>query len=182
MLLDIGLTPGVAALILLFLLGAGGVFALGAAAIAILVLGPRRWDAMTLPAAAAFVACVGYILLGGGSVSPIPSAIIATLLVAFVVAWLQRDSLEGRDPRAVRAARAIRIVGSVLVWLLAGLAVGLVIGAATQSAIPLLIFPLIGLLLGLRPAVVLERRSGRAADPGTPTPEETPPSAGILDE
>jgi hypothetical protein len=182
MILEVGVTPGAVALVLVFLLGAGGVLALGAAAIAILILGPRRWEAMTLPAGAAFVSCVGYVLLSSGSVSPIPSAIIATLLVAFVVTWLQRDSLEGRDLRAVRAARAIRIAGSVLVWLLAGLAVGLVVGAATQSAIPLLIFPLIGVLLGLRPAVVQERTSGPAADPGTPTPEETPPSAGILDE
>jgi len=182
MLLDIGLTPSVAALILLFLLGAGGVLALGAAAIAILVLGPRRWDAMTLPAGTAFVACVGYLLLSGGSVSPIPSALIATLLVAFVVGWLQRDSLDGRDPRAVRAARAIRIVGSVLVWLLTGLAVGLVIGAATQSAIPLAVFPLIGILLGLRPAVVGDSKAGEASGPEAPAPEETPSSAGILDE
>ena len=181
MLLDIGLTPDVAALIILFLLGAGAVIALGAAAIAVSVLGPRRWDAMTLPAGAAFVACVGYILVSGSRVSPLPSAIIATLLVAFVVAWLQRDSLEGRELSAVRAARAIRIVGSVLVWLLAGLAVGLVIGAATQNGLPLLIFPLIGILLGLRPAVLSDAKADRAAGPGTPTPEETP-SAGILDE
>jgi hypothetical protein len=182
MLLDIGLTPGVVAMIVLFLLGAGGVIALGAAAIAVFVLGPPRWNAVTLPAGAAFVACVGYLLLSGGRVSPLPSAIIASLLVAFVVAWLQRDSLEGRELSAVRAARAIRIVGSVLVWLLAGLAVGLVVGAATQSAIPLLMFPLIGILLGLRPAMVGDSNAAAETGPEAPTPEETPPSAGILDE
>lgn len=180
MILEVGVTPGVIALVLVFLLGAGGVVALGGAAIAVLVLGPRRWDAMTLPAGAAFVTSVGYILLSGGRVSPLPSAIIVGLLVAFVVAWLQRDSLDGRDRRARQAARAIRITGSVLAWLLGGLAIGLVIGAAAQSSLPLLIFPLIGVLIGLRSALVLDRTAARAN--ATLVPEETPPPAGILDE
>ena len=102
--------------------------------------------------------------------------------MAFVIAWLQRDSLDGRDRRARQAARAIRIIGSVLAWLLGGLAIGLVIGAATQSAFPLLIFPLIGVLIGLRSALILDRNAARANDRATSTPEETPPSAGILDE
>ena len=100
--------------------------------------------------------------------------------MAFVIAWLQRDSLDGRDRRAQQAARAIRIVGSALAWLLGGLAIGLVIGAATQSAFPLVIFPLIGVLIGLRSALILDRKAARAN--ATSTPEETPPPAGILDE
>jgi hypothetical protein len=182
MILEIGLTPGVMALVLVFLLGAGGVVALGASAVAVFVLGPRTWDAMTLPTGAAFIATVGYILLSGGRVSPLPSAIVVGVLVAFVIAWLQRDSLDGRDRRAQQAARAIRIVGSVLAWLLGGLAIGLVIGAAAQSALPLLIFPLIGVLIGLRSALTLDRSATRANERASVTPEETQPPTGILDE
>ena len=61
MILEVGVTPGVIALVLALLLGTGAVIALVAAAIAVLVLGPRRPDAMTLPAGAAFVASVGYV-------------------------------------------------------------------------------------------------------------------------
>ena len=182
MILEVGVTPGVIALVVALLLGIGAVIALVAAAIAVLVLGPRRPDALTLPAGAAFVASVGYILLSGGRVSPIPSATLVGFLVAFVIAWLQRDSLDAQDRRARQAARAIRITGSVLAWLLGGLAIGLVIGAATESAFPLLIFPLIGVLIGLRSALILDRNAARANDRASSTPEETPPSAGILDE
>jgi uncharacterized membrane protein len=182
MILEVGVTPGVIALVLVFLLGAGGVVALGGAAIAVFVLGPRRWDATTLPAGAAFVASVGYVLLSGGRVSPLPSAILVGVLVAFVIAWLQRDTLDSRDPRAMRAARAIRIGGSVLAWLLGGLSIGLVIGAATESWFPLLIFPLIGIVMGLRPAVVSDRNAAPPVDPASQAPEEAPPPAGILDE
>jgi len=181
MIFEIGLTPGVIALALVLLLGAGAVLGLLAAGIAVLVLGPRTWEAITLPAGAAFVASVGYVLLSGGRVSPLPSATVVGFLVAFVIAWLQRDSLDRADRRAQQAARAIRIVGSVLAWLLGGLAIGLVIGAATQSAFPLLIFPLIGILIGLRSALVLDRNAA-ASDRSSSTPEEAPPSAGILDE
>jgi len=181
MIFEIGLTPGVIALALVLLLGAGAVLGLLAAGIAVLVLGPRTWEAITLPAGAAFVASVGYVLLSGGRVSPLPSATVVGFLVAFVIAWLQRDSLDRADRRAQQAARAIRIVGSVLAWLLGGLAIGLVIGAAAQSAFPLLIFPLIGILIGLRSALVLDRNAA-ASDRSSSTPEEAPPSAGILDE
>jgi hypothetical protein len=181
MIFEIGLTPGVIALALVLLLGAGAVLGLLAAGIAVLVLGPRTWEAITLPAGAAFVASVGYVLLSGGRVSPLPSATVVGFLVAFVIAWLQRDSLDRADRRAQQAARAIRIVGSVLAWLLGGLAIGLVIGAAAQSAFPLLIFPLIGVLIGLRAALVLDRNAA-AHDRASSTPEEAPPSAGILDE
>jgi hypothetical protein len=181
MIFEIGLTPGVIALALVLLLGAGAVLGLLAAGIAVLVLGPRTWEAITLPAGAAFVASVGYVLLSGGRVSPLPSATVVGFLVAFVIAWLQRDSLDGADRRAQQAARAIRIVGSVLAWLLGGLAIGLVIGAAIQSVFPLLIFPLIGVLIGLRSALVLDRNAA-ANDRSSSTPEEAPPSAGILDE
>jgi cytochrome bd-type quinol oxidase subunit 2 len=180
MIFEDSITPGVIALVLVFLLGAGAVIALVASALAVLVLGPRRPDAMTLPAGSAFVASVGYVLLSGGRVSPLPSAIVVGVLVAFVITWLQRDSLDGRDHRAQQAARVIRIVGSVLAWLLGGLAIGLVIGAAAQSAFPLLLFPLIGVLIGLRSAVVLDRNAARAN--ASQDPEETPRSAGILDE
>ena len=181
MIFEIGLTPGVIALALVLLLGAGAVLGLLAAGIAVLVLGPRTWEAITLPAGAAFVASVGYVLLSGGRVSPLPSATVVGFLVAFVIAWLQRDSLDRADRRAQQAARAIRIVGSILAWLLGGLVIGLVIGAATQSAFPLLIFPLIGVLIGLRSALVLDRNAA-ASDRSSSTPEEAPPSAGILDE
>ena len=182
MILEVGITPGVVALALVLLLGAGAVLALVASAIAVSVLGPRSWDAMTLPAGAAFVASVGYVLLSGGRVSPLPSATVVAFLVAFVITWLQRDSLDSRDRRARQAARAIRIVGTVLAWLLGGLAIGLVIGAATESAFPLLIFPLIGVLIGLRSALILDRNAARANDRASSNQEETPPPAGILDE
>jgi hypothetical protein len=182
MIFEIGLTPGVIALALVLLLGAGAVLGLVAAAIAVLVLGPRTWEAMTLPAGAAFVASVGYVLVSGGRVLPLPSATVVAFLVAFVIAWLQRDSLDGADRRAQQAARAIRIVGSVLAWLLGGLAIGLVIGAAIQSVFPLLIFPLIGVLIGLRSALALDRNAARVNNRASSTPEETPASAGILDE
>ena len=160
MILEVGVTPGVIALVLALLLGAGAVIALVAAAIAVLVLGPRRPEAMTLPAGAAFVASVGYVLLSGGRVSPTPV----------------------RDPRRVprrvchrlAAARLTRRPGSTCA---AGgprhpdRRLGPRVAARRsrdrardrrgrlQSAFPLLIFPLIGVLIGLRSALVLDRNA-----------------------
>jgi hypothetical protein len=173
--LDTGLTLEGLVAGLALVLGAAATAALGQAAVAILVFGPRFWEAMTLPAVAAFVTMVAFVFTSSGPASPILSALIAGFLVAFLVAWLQRDSLEARSPAAKRTARRILIVGAILSWLLAGLAIGLVVSALVRSALPLAIFPLIGLLIATRPAAL---RSAVApidsADDG--------PSAGMLDE
>jgi len=121
------------------------------------------------------VTMVAFVLTSSGPASPILSTLIAGLLVAFLVAWLQRDSLEARSPAAKRTARKILIVGAILSWLLAGLGIGLVVSALVRSALPLAIFPLIGLLIATRPSAL---RS--AVAPIDSADDE--PSAGMLDE
>ena len=175
MILEIGLTVEGLVMGLVLVLGAAATAALAEAAVAVLVFGPRFWEAMTLPAAAAFVTMVAFVLTSSGPASPILSTLIAGLLVAFLVAWLQRDSLEARSPAAKRTARKILIVGAILSWLLAGLGIGLVVSALVRSALPLAIFPLIGLLIATRPSAL---RS--AVAPIDSADDE--PSAGMLDE
>ena len=175
MILEIGLTVEGLVMGLVLVLGAAATAALAEAAVAVLVFGPRFWEAMTLPAVAAFVTMVAFVLTSSGPASPILSTLIAGLLVAFLVAWLQRDSLAARSPAAKRTARRILIVGAILSWLLAGLGIGLVVSALVRSALPLAIFPLIGLLIATRPSAL---RS--AVAPIDSADDE--PSAGMLDE
>ena len=175
MILEIGLTLEVLVAGVALVLGAAATAALAEAAVAILVLGPRFWEAMTLPAVAAFVTMVAFVFTSAGPASPILSALVAGGLVAFLVAWLQRDALESRSPAGKRTARRILIVGAVLSWLLAGLAIGLIVGALARSALPLAIFPLLGLLIATRPSAL---RS--AVAPLDSADDER--SAGMLDE
>jgi hypothetical protein len=175
MIFDTGVTASTIGLLLVLLLGGTAVVGLAQAAVAVLVFGPRKWESMTLPGVAAVVTMVTFVLISRGPLSPLPATLVAGTLVAFLVAYLQRDSLEGGGSRAQRRARAIRMGGSILAWLLAGVAVGLVVGAMTGGPLPLLLFPLVGLLIALRP-------SARAAREGPPNSEEATRPPGMLDE
>jgi hypothetical protein len=175
--LDVGLTPEILAMVIVFALGGLGLFALVVGAIAVAIVGPRRWDAVMMPGIVVFILAVGLALFGRLDGSAVPWVVIAAFAVAIVTAFLQRGSLVDEDDPG---ASGIVVLGRVLVGLAIGAVVGLAGAAAMQNAFVLVICVAIGLLLGLRGAMSAEppRDGGGPVAPPTDTNQPT----AILDE
>ena len=154
------------------LLGTLGVAALITSSVAVAIVGPRRGDALTLPALAACLIAVVTALAG----APIPLLIGAMFLGALAIAGLQRGSLARADTGATRSTSPIVTASRLLAGVLIGVAVGLVFYASMQIAAIVVGLGIVGLSVAIatlvpRPA---RRPTDRPADPGRP--------AGILDE
>lgn len=173
---EIGLTPEVLAMIVIVGLGTAAVAALVVGGIAIAIVGPRRWDAVTLPSVVAFVLTVASVLLIR-DVQPL-WVVVAAFVTALFVAWLQKANIE--DDTAPIAG-GIFVVGRVLVGVLVGATLGLAAAAATQGVFALILCVLIGLALGLRSAMSADAPAP-AEVTGPRADAEPGPSAGMLDE
>ena len=174
--LDIGFTPEALAMVVIFALGGLGLFALVVGAVAVAIVGPRRWDAVTMPGIVVFVLAVGLALFGRLDGSAVPWVLVAAFAIAIATAFLQRGSLVDEDDPG---ASGIVVLGRVLVGLAIGAVVGLAGAAAMQNAFVLVICVGIGLLLGLRGAMSGE--PPRAGGPVAPPTDAEQPTA-ILDK
>jgi hypothetical protein len=173
---DIGLTPGFLAMIVIFGLGSAAVAAVVVGGIAVAIIGPRRWDAVTLPSVVAFVLAVASALVIRDA-QPL-WVVVAMFVAALLVAWLQKANIE--DDTAPSTGEVF-VVGRLLVGLMIGAAVGLAAAAATQGVFPLVLCVLIGLALGLRSAMSANAPAVPEA-PGPVVAAEPEPPAGMLDE
>ena len=154
-----------------------GLVALFVAAAAVLIVGPRRLDAVWLPAIAVLVTSIAVVALARPDGSAYPWLVGIAFGIALLIAWLQRGSL--REVGTSRAG-AVVTIGRILAGLSVGVLAGFVVSAITQSAFGLLIFPLIGLLLGLRWAMAIEQILD--ARRGLNQTQVTDRGPGILDE
>ena len=173
---DIGLTPEVLAMIVIVGLGTAAVAALAVGGVAVAIVGPRRWDAVTLPSVVAFVLVVASVLLIR-DVQPLV-VLVAAFVAALFVAWLQKANI---DDVTAPSADGVFVVGRGLVGVLVGATLGLAAAVLTQGVFAMILFVLIGLALGLRWAMTADapapvEASGPLAD------GEPGPSAGMLDE
>jgi hypothetical protein len=93
---EIGLTAGGVVLILAFWLGAMAIVALGAAGLAVAIVGPRRWTSLPVPAAVTSAVVIAVFLLGRLTMAHAPRLLLAALETAVIVSLIQRVAM----PRA----------------------------------------------------------------------------------
>ena len=162
-LLDIGFTPEFLVMAAVLGLGAATIasFVIGGAAVAI--VGPRRMDAVLLPAVVGFLVTMAGVLL----VRDVALAWVAAgaFAAALLVAWLQKANID--DPTAP-AASGVFVVGRALLGLLVGAGLGFVAMLSTGGPLALVLISLIGLAIGLRWGLSADDAAG-------PEPEARPP-------
>jgi hypothetical protein len=116
---EIGLTTGGVVLIFAFWLGAMAIVALGAAGLAVAIVGPRRWTSLPVPAAVTSAVVIAVFLPGRLTMADAPRLLLAALETALIVSLIQR----------VAMPRVRTIVVGPAWFVLGGIAAGIVTGA-----------------------------------------------------
>ncbi|HLO36363.1 MAG TPA: hypothetical protein VK194_09785 [Candidatus Deferrimicrobium sp.] len=132
------------------------VIAVGATAVALVIVGPRRPDAAVLPAAAAFVVVGAFFLTRTAEPVPWIPIVLIGLAVAIVTAAAQRIALGviGSEPAHWAV---VYTVGGVAAGLVAGAVLGAIASASSGSPAGALLVAAIGGGIGL----VIGWRHGR---------------------